>query len=157
MNISIKDLMTREVKTATPSMTIQEAARLMKTEDIGSLPVCEGKKVVGMVTDRDLAVRAVAEGFNPTSTRVADVMSKEVVVLREDSDLSEAKRLMHDRQLRRLPVIDDDNELIGYVAMARIARTESAEESGKVLQGVSEASTPAPMEEGARKRRKKTG
>ena len=146
MNESIRDIMTRDVETATFDMTIKDAARIMKDKDIGSLPVCEGRKVKGVVTDRDITIRAVAEGRDPASTRVVDVMTQEIVSVREDADLKEAEELMHDRQLRRLPVVNDQGELVGYLAMAKIARTESPEQAGKVIKGVSQPSKPEPME-----------
>src|SRR5947207_2771425 len=135
MTQTIRDVMTRDVETATPDTTIKDAAELLRSKDIGSLPVCDGRKVVGVITDRDIATRAVAQGCDPGSTRVSEVMTKEVVSVRESSDLSEAERLMHDRQLRRLPVLNDQGELVGYLAMAKIARTESPEQAGKVIKG----------------------
>ena len=142
---AIKGIMTRDVDTATPDMTVREAGQLMKVKDIGSLPVCEGRKVIGVVTDRDIAVRAVAEGRDLT-TRVAEIMSKQVVTVREDADLKDAERIMHDRQLRRLPVVDAQGELVGYLAMAKVARAETPEAAGKVIKGVSQPSRPEPME-----------
>ena len=152
---AIKDIMTRDVEFATPDMTTREAALIMKSHDIGSLPVCEGRRVVGIVTDRDVTVRAVAEGRDPSSTKVKEIMSGEPVTVSEDADLKEAEKLMHDRQLRRLPVVDARGELVGYLAMARIAREESPERAGKVIQGVSQSSKPAPLEAAPKKR--KTG
>jgi len=157
MNQTIRDLMTRDVITVQPDTTLKDAAQLMKARDFGSLPVTEGRKAIGLITDRDIAIRAVAEGRDPGSTRVADVMSKDVVTVRDTADFDEAKRIMHDRQLRRLPVVNDQGELVGYLAMAKIARNETPEEAGKVLQGVSHPSKPAPMESTGRKKRQKTG
>src|SRR5687767_13544788 len=128
----VKDIMTRDVDTATPDMTVREAAQLMKTKDIGSLPVCEGRNVIGVVTDRDIAVRVVAEG-RALTTRASEIMSKDVVTVREDADLKEAERVMHDRQIRRLPIVDDQGQLTGYLAMAKVARAESSERAGKVI------------------------
>jgi CBS domain-containing protein len=142
---TVKDIMTRDVDTATPDMTVREAAQLMKVKDIGSLPVCEGRRVIGVVTDRDIAVRVVAEGLDLT-TRTSEIMSKDVVTVREDADLKDAERLMHDRQIRRLPIVDARGELTGYLAMARVAREESSERAGKVIKGVSQPSKPEPME-----------
>src|SRR4029078_3511166 len=97
MEAASRDNMTREVESAQPDMTIQDAAQMMKTRDIGSLPVCEGRKVVGMVTDRDITIRGVADGRPPSSTRVAEVMSRQVISVKEDARLGEAERLMHDQ------------------------------------------------------------
>jgi len=146
MNQIVKDVMTREVVDARPDMTLREAAGIMKTQDIGSLPVVEGSKPVGVVTDRDITVRAVAEGRDVGAVKVAEIMSRDVVVVREDAPVEEAEKLMHDRQLRRLPVVDANGELRGYLALAKIARSESPERAGQVLKGLSEPSAPAPME-----------
>jgi CBS domain-containing protein len=157
MNETIRDVMTRNVETAQPDTTIKDAAQMMKAKDFGSLPVCEGRKVVGVITDRDITIRGVAEARDLGSTRVGELMSKEVVSVREDSDLKEAERLMHDRQLRRLPVLDAEGNLVGYLALAKVARTESPEQAGKVIKGVSQPSTPAPMESYGREKQQKTG
>jgi CBS domain-containing protein len=138
MTQAIRDIMSKDVVCANPETTIKDAAVTMKTRDIGSMPVCEGKRIVGVVTDRDIAVRGVAEGRDPGSTRVREVMSREIVSVSEESDVKEAERLMRERQIRRLPVINDEGELVGYLSMARIARTDSPEECGRVLQGVSQ-------------------
>ncbi len=138
MTQAIRDIMTKDIECASPESTVKDAASALKAHDIGSMPVCEGKRVVGIITDRDIAIRAVAEGLDPGSTKVRDVMSKDIVSIREDADLSEAERLMRDRQLRRLPVLNGEGNLVGYLAIAKIARTESPEEAGKVLQGVSQ-------------------
>jgi CBS domain-containing protein len=138
MTQAVRDIMSKDVECANPETTLKDAATTMKNRDFGSMPVCEGRRVVGVITDRDIAIRGVAEGRDPGSTRVRDVMSKDVVSVREDSDLKEAERLMRERQLRRLPVLNGSGDLVGYLAIAKIARTESPEEAGKVLQGVSQ-------------------
>ena len=157
MTQSIRDIMTRDVETISSETTIKDAATLMKNRDIGSLPVVEGRRPVGMLTDRDITIRVVAEGRDPGSTKVSDVMTKEVVSVREDADLKEGERIMHDRQLRRLPVVNAGGELVGYLAMAKVARAGSVQEAGQVLKGVSQPEKPAPMESYGRKRRQKTG
>jgi CBS domain-containing protein len=156
MEAAIRDIMTREVESAQPDMTIRDAAQMMKSRDIGSLPVCEGRKVVGMVTDRDITIRGVADGRDPASTRVGEVMSRQVFSVKEDARLGEAERLMHDQQLRRLPVVNGEGDLVGYLALAKLARAESAEQAGKVIKGVSEKSRPAPMEAHEKKKRQKS-
>jgi len=140
MTKAIRDIMTKDIECASPESTLQDAASAMKAHHIGSLPVCEGKRVMGIITDRDIAIRGVAEGRDPGSTKVRDCMSKDIVSVREDSDVKEAEKLMRDRQLSRLPVLNGEGNLVGYLAMARIARSESPEEAGKVLQGVSQPS-----------------
>lgn len=153
----VRDIMTKDVQTVTADTVLKEAAQIMKARDFGSVPVVEGRKPIGVITDRDIAIRGVAEGRDPSSTRVSDVMTKEVVAVRETDDLREAERLMHDRQLRRLPVLNDQDELVGYLAMAKVARSESPEQTGKVIQGVSHPSKPSPMESTGRQKRQKTG
>ena len=95
MTQAIRDIMTKDIECASPESTLQDAASAMKARDIGSLPVCEGKRVVGIITDRDIAIRGVAEGRDPGSTKVRDCMSKDIVSVREDADLKEADRLEH--------------------------------------------------------------
>ena len=151
---AVRDIMTRDVVSVTPETTLKDAAQLLKTRNIGSVPVLDGRKIVGILTDRDIAIRGVAEGRDSGSTRVGDVMSKDIVTVREDSTLREVEELMHDHQVRRLPVVNDQSELIGYLSIARIARTDSAEKAGEVLQGVSQASKPAPLESTGQKRQK---
>src|SRR5262245_53118606 len=107
----IRDIMSRDVHCATPETTVKDAAQILKTKNIGSVPVCEGRKVVGVITDRDITLRTVADGRDPGSTRVGDVMSKDVISVRESADLKEAEQIMHDRQIRRLPVLNDQDEL----------------------------------------------
>lgn len=137
-------LFTRTAIATRREATLAEAAAAMQRFGVGMLLVVQdaGDGVpVGIVTDRDIAIRGVAEGRDPGSTRVREIMSKDIVGVREESDVKEAERLMHDRQLRRLPVLNTQDELVGYLAIAKIARTESPEECGKVLQGVSQPSS----------------
>lgn len=158
MTQNVRDVMTREVETARPDMSVKEAAEILKRKDIGSLPVVDGRRVIGIITDRDITIRAVAEGRDPASTRVEDIVSKEVVSVREDARLEDAERVMHDKQLRRLPVVNENGELVGYLPLAKVARAESPEQAGKVIQGVSQPSQPAPMgTQETKRRRKKTG
>lgn len=157
MNQTVKDVMTSEVEAARPDMTLKEAAEILKSRDIGSLPVVEAGRVAGVITDRDITVRGVAEGRDVASARVSEIMSKDVVTVREDAPVAEAEKLMHDRQLRRLPVVNEKDELCGYLALAKIARGQSPERAGQVLKGVSEPTAPAPLGERGRKRSRKTG
>ena len=147
MNARIKDIMTRDVECASAEMTVREAAERMKSRNIGSLPVCDGKKVIGVITDRDITIRSTAGGADPNSTKVGDVMSRDIVSVKPGDSLRDAERIMHDRQLRRLPVVDDNGELVGYLAIAKIARKESPAQAGRVLQGVSQPTTPQSLAE----------
>jgi CBS domain-containing protein len=134
----IRDIMTRNVECVWPDDTLQEAALKMKELDVGPLPVCDNDRVVGMLTDRDITVRAVAEGRDPRSTRVRDVMTRNVVSCSEDDAVEEAARLMQERQIRRLLVLDHDKRLIGIVSLGDLA-AEAGDpyRMGEVLQDVS--------------------
>jgi CBS domain-containing protein len=121
-DMKVHDVMTPEVIMVGPEASLAEAAQLMKQQDIGPLPVCENERVFGMVTDRDITVRAVAEGRDPHSTRVRDVMTPDLVCCFENDDIEEAARLMQETQLRRLLVIDDDRRLVGIVSLADIVQ-----------------------------------
>jgi CBS domain-containing protein len=137
--MKIKDVMTRDVEVARPSETLQNAAQRMKDLDVGSLPVCDGQRVVGMITDRDMTVVATAEGTDPAKTVVGDVMTPEPVFCFEDQPVEAAAALMEERQLRRLIVLNRDKQLVGIFSIGDLA--EKADDqilSGQVLQKVSE-------------------
>jgi CBS domain-containing protein len=141
--MQLKDVMTRDVEVIHPDATLQEAARKMKALDVGPLPVCDGERVVGMLTDRDITVRATAEGRDPTTTKVREAMTPEVVYLLEDQDVEEAARLMQERQLRRLLVMGHDKHVAGIVALGDLAvETGDERRVGQVLEAVSEPSEP---------------
>jgi CBS domain-containing protein len=114
--------MTKGVEVVRPAETLQEAARKMKLLDIGPLPVCDGDKVVGMLTDRDITIRATAEGLDPKHTKVRDIMSKDVITVQDDQDVKEAAELMQARQVRRVLVLNRDKRLAGIVSLADLAR-----------------------------------
>ena len=137
--MKVREIMTRDVRTVAPDTTVREAARLMKDLDVGPLPVVEGKKVVGMVTDRDIVVRCVAAGANPDSAPVRDAMSTNVLACPADDDEKDAARLMKDHQVRRLIVLDDAGGLAGILSLGDLAvETGKDRMSGKVLEEVSE-------------------
>ena len=140
----VADIMTRNVETIGPSSTVQEAAERMKADNIGSLPVCLDSRVVGTITDRDITIRVTAEGRDARSTPVRDVMTKDVVTIRPQQEVVEAEQMMHDHQVRRLPVVEADGRLVGYVTTATIAKREGDEKVvGQVLKGISEPGRPA--------------
>jgi CBS domain-containing protein len=142
--MQIKEVMTRGVEVIRPEDTLQEAARKMKTIDVGPLPVCDGERLVGMITDRDIIVRATAEGRDPKTTPVKEAMTPGIVYVYEDQDLEEAARVMKDRQLRRLVVLDRNKKLVGILSLGDIAAdTKDEELSGEVLEKISEPSEPA--------------
>jgi CBS domain-containing protein len=126
--------MSRDVHTVTPETTIREAARLMADADIGALPVAAGDRLAGMVTDRDIAIRAVAIGKGPECT-VGEVMTHDVLYCHEDEDLAYISQNMADNQVRRLPVVDVDKRLVGIISLADIADARTAE-AGEALEGI---------------------
>lgn len=119
---AISDIMTREVRSIAPDARLQEAAQWMRDMDVGALPVCDGRRLMGMVTDRDIAVRAVARGVSPQDATVAEVMSKDVSWCFADQSVGEVLQQMGDQQLRRIPVVERDSmELAGMVALGDLA------------------------------------
>ena len=135
----LSNIMTGGVQTVAPGASLAEAARKMASQDIGSLPVCSGeRKVVGIITDRDITVRAVARGLDPAQTRVQDVMTREVLSCRADSAIEDACELMQARQVRRLVVTDEQDAPIGIVSLGHLALSLRERRSGEVLRKVSE-------------------
>jgi CBS domain-containing protein len=137
--MQLKDVMTREIQHVPPSASIREAAEMMRSLDVGALPVCENNKLVGMITDRDIAIRAVAAGKDPNSTRVQEAMSGQAFYCLETEDVAKAVQLMEQQQIRRLPVFDQQQRLCGIVSLGDIAvRVHDQRLSGEVLGRVSE-------------------
>jgi CBS domain-containing protein len=138
MGQRIREIMTSNPSTIGPDKTVVDAARVMKQEDAGVVPVTENGRLTGMVTDRDIAIRVVAEGKDPKSTTVREVASKNLVTLDPEQDLDEALRLMAQHQVRRLPVVEEDGRLVGVVAQADVARHGDDTKTGQVVQEISE-------------------
>jgi len=137
--MQVFEAMTADVVRVTPEVTLMEAARTMKDLDIGPLPICEGDRLLGMVTDRDITVRATAEGRDPRQTPVSDIMSTEVVCCHEADDIRVAARLMQEMQLRRLLVVNDDGRLVGIVSLGDLVlQTGDEQLAGRTLEKVSE-------------------
>ena len=132
----VSEAMTRDVRVATPGQTIRDVAKIMAEIDAGAMPVGENDKLVGMITDRDIAIRAVAQGKGP-DTPVREVMSTEqVLYCFEDEDLNDVAKNMGSEQVRRLPVVSKDKRLVGIVSLGNIAQRES-KSAGKAVKGVS--------------------
>jgi CBS domain-containing protein len=136
------DVMTRNPVCARPDDSVASVARLMKENDIGPVPIVEdnnSKRLVGIVTDRDLAIKVVAAGRDPQTTPVREVMTTNVITCRDDDDIETALDAMSTQQLRRIPVVDDGNKLLGIIAQADIAtRMDSPEKTGEVVKDISE-------------------
>jgi CBS domain-containing protein len=135
--MKVSEAMTTDVRIASPSQTIQEAARLMAEIDAGVLPVGDNDRLVGMITDRDIAVRAVAGGL-PANTPVSEIMSREVKYCFADDDVDEVAQNMGDIQVRRLPVLNKDKRLVGILSVGDIAMAEGPEPAGEAICGISE-------------------
>ena len=134
--MQVSEAMTRDVRIASPDQTISEVARIMAECDVGSLPVGENDRLVGMITDRDITVRAVAQGCAP-DTRVREVMTQDVKYCFEDEDIGSVAYNMGDIQVHRLPVVNRDKRLVGIVALADIANCEGARPAGQAVCGIS--------------------
>jgi CBS domain-containing protein len=133
----IRDVMTANPSSLGSSSNAIEAARLMRDEDAGIIPIVEGDKLIGTVTDRDIAIRVVAEGKDPETTTVGEIASRELVTIDPQQDLDEALRLMARHQVRRLPVVEEDGKLVGIVAQKDIAQHASDEQTGDVVEDIS--------------------
>ena len=136
---SVRDAMTADPRSIGKSVSVVEAARLMREQDIGSLPITEDEKLVGMITDRDITMRVVAEAADPKVTSVEDVYSQDLISVEPDNDLEEALRLMARHQVRRLPVVEK-GRLVGIVAQADIALRENEKKTGGLVVAISEPS-----------------
>jgi CBS domain-containing protein len=135
---TVADIMTRNVRTLAPTDSVRRAAQSMGELNVGSIPVCNGKKLVGMVTDRDIALRGVAQGLDAEKTLLSDIMSKDVKWCFEDQPLDEVMETMAASQIRRLPVVSRDKDLVGIFSLGDLATKTDNEEVGSVLEEISE-------------------
>jgi CBS domain-containing protein len=135
--MKVFDAMSRDVQIASPKQSIRDAARIMAKIDAGALPVGENDRLVGVITDRDIAIRAVAEGKAPT-TKIRDVMSQEVLYCFDDQDLEEVAQNMGEMKIRRLPVVNRDKRLVGIISLGDLARKEDAGTTGHAISEISE-------------------
>jgi CBS domain-containing protein len=135
--MKISEVMTRDVETVRPDQPVQQAASFMLSADAGSIPVTDGNRLVGMITDRDIAVRGVAKGYGP-DTQVRDLMSADVICVREDDDVDDVASKMSQAQVRRLPVIDDSQQLCGIVSLGDLSRETDGDSASQALEGVSQ-------------------
>jgi CBS domain-containing protein len=134
---TVRDAMTANPRTISTSATVVDAARLMKEEDTGIAPIVDGDQLVGVLTDRDIAIKDVAENKDPQTTRAVDIASTNLVTIDPDQDLDEAMRLMGQHQVRRLPVVEDDGKLVGVLAQADVAREGKDKKTGELVEEIS--------------------
>ena len=139
--MTIQDVMTPHVETIGPDASIKECAQKMKSLDVGVMPVAEGGQIIGMLTDRDMAIRATAEGRGP-GTKVREVMTRDVEYCLLDQDIEEAARLMQEKQIRRVVVMDHDRNLAGILSLGDLAVDVGGKVSEETLERVSEPSKP---------------
>ena len=135
---SIRDAMTSNPRSAESGTPVAEVARLMKSENVGAIPITDGDRLVGIVTDRDIAIQVVAAGKDPQSTTAGEVASQQLVTVDPQQDLDEALRLMAQHQVRRIPVVEEDGKLVGMLAQADVAEHAGAEATGEVVEQISE-------------------
>jgi CBS domain-containing protein len=135
--MKISECMTKDVKVCNPDQSIRDAARMMADIDAGIIPVGENDKLVGMITDRDIAVRAVAQGKGPDA-KIREVMSKEVLYCFEDQDTAEVAKNMGEQKVRRLPVVSRDKRLVGIVSLGDVAQDAKSVTTGKAVKEISE-------------------
>jgi CBS domain-containing protein len=135
--MKVSEVMTRDVQTVRADQPVQEAASFMLSSDAGSIPVMDGDRLIGMITDRDIAVRGIAKGHGP-DTPVGDLMTNDLVVVRMDVEIEDAASKMSEAQVRRLPVIDQDERLCGIVSLGDLSRETDSECANEALEGVSE-------------------
>jgi CBS domain-containing protein len=137
MGKGIREVMTSKVCSIDAEKPVAYAAKMMRDEDVGLAPIVEGDRLVGTLTDRDIAIRIVAEGRDPESTKVRDVASTDLVTVDPQQDLDEALRLMAQHQVRRIPVVEEDGRLVGVVAQADVAREADDRQTGEVVEQIS--------------------
>ncbi len=135
--MKVKDMMHKGAEFVAPNAKLQVIAKKMRDHDIGAIPVCEGGKTVGMVTDRDIAIRALANGKDFSAIEARDVMSRNVIFCRDTEEVEDALRIMESKKIRRLPVLNEDEKLVGMVSLGDISHALSRELTGEVTKAVS--------------------
>jgi CBS domain-containing protein len=135
--MKVKDMMHKGVEYVAPNAKLQAIAKKMRDRDIGAMLVCEDGKTLGMITDRDIAIRALANGKDISTTEARDVMSHNVVFCRDNEEAEDALRIMESKKVRRLPVLNEDGKLVGMVSLGDISHALSHELTGEVTKAVS--------------------
>ena len=137
--MKIKEIQTREPEVISPEAMICEAAQKMSEHDIGMLPVCDGERLVGAITDRDLVIRGLAKGYDPLNTKVKDVMTERISCCFEDDSIEDVARAMEEKQIRRMPILNRNKRLVGIVSLGDLAvRSRNRELTEEVLEHVSQ-------------------
>ncbi len=134
--MNVREIMTRDPSTLASTATIGEAATIMRQDDCGSVPIVDGGRVVGIITDRDIVVRVLAGGKDPKTTRVSEAMTADPVTVGPDTSVDQAQQVMAERQVRRLPVVEG-GRLVGLVVIGQVARRDDAKDVGRTLKEVS--------------------
>lgn len=145
MAVKVRDAMTPGVQSASPERSLAEAASMMKANDVGSIPVVESGRLVGIVTDRDIVVRAVAEGIDPQLLSVGEVASRRVLTVEGEQSLDDALELMAEHQVRRLPVVDEDGCLVGMLAQADVASVAKEKKTGELIEQISQPTSASSV------------
>jgi len=141
--MELRDIMTRNVEVVNGNASLKEAATKMKKLDVGLMPVCDGDRLKGLLTDRDITIRATADGRDPSKTKVNEVMSTDIAYCLEDQEVDEAVSLMEARQIRRLPILNQDKQLVGIVSLADIAvHVGDRDLTGETIEEISEPAEP---------------
>jgi CBS domain-containing protein len=137
MATKVSDVMSGRPFCVSPDTPVSEAAEVMEREDIGAIPVLDGEQLTGVITDRDIVIRAIAKGKDPRGMPVREIWTRDVITVTPDAKLSDAMKLMASHQVRRLPVVDDENRLVGVVAQADVALEANEKASGEMVEEIS--------------------
>ena len=137
MATHVRDVMTTRPRGVTRETRLSEVAEVMEAEDVGAIPILDGEQLVGMITDRDIVVRAIARGLDPNETRVSAIASRDMFSIQPEQDLDDALHLMARHQVRRLPVVDQDDRLVGIVSQADVALHEKDKTTGGLVEVIS--------------------
>jgi CBS domain-containing protein len=141
--MQVRDVMTKNVEVIRPEDTLRDAAQKMKELDVGAMPVCDGERLVGMLTDRDITIRAVADGLDPNQTTAQQTMTPEIYYCFDNQNIEDAALIMMENQIRRLPILNNEKKLVGMVSLGDVAvDTRDDELSGSTLEEISKPSKP---------------
>ncbi len=139
----VKDIMTKDVDVMPKSASLKEVADLMKKRNVGSIPIVEAARVIGLVTDRDIAIRSTAMGHDPNEVTAGDIMSRDLAFVFLDQDVKEAAKIMQDKQIRRIPVLDRQMQMVGIVSLGDLAVEAKQDKlTGDTLEAISKPSKP---------------